>query len=65
MSMSVDLYSAELCISTALCVLSGNDEIGSSSAIATELQVTETVRCEFQAFGPATEKARRRKLLSW
>ena len=35
MSMSViDLYSAELrSISTALCVLSGNDEIVSSSAI--------------------------------
>ena len=52
MSMSViDLYSAESwSISTALCVLSGNDEIGSFSAIVwsccwwAEHWVTETVR---------------------
>jgi len=78
LSMSIwiiDLYCTELwSISTALCALSGNDEIGSFSAIVwscccwapghRDCPGMSGNVCKFQTVGPATEKARRLKVLS-
>jgi len=64
----IDLYSAESwSISTALCVLSGNDEIGSFAAIVWSCcwwALGHRDCPEFQTVGTATEKARRLKVLT-
>jgi len=55
-------------VSTALCVLSGCDETVFSDCLKLLLVSTGSWRLsssEFQTVGPAAEKARRLKVLSW